>query len=55
MEKIKEIINSRKGKWLLAFGLTFLCYAIVLLTADVSYATNDDSRIMYALAGYASG
>lgn len=55
MKKLENLYNTRRGKWMLAFGITALFYLLVLLTSEVFFTTNDDSRIMYALAGYASG
>ncbi len=55
MNKLKQLFSTKKGRWQLAIGITLLFYIFVFLTLDINFATNDDTRIMYALAGYASG
>lgn len=55
MNRLKQLTATKKRRWMLSIGITFTLYVIVFLTLDITYATSDDSRIMYALAGYASG
>ncbi len=55
MGKIKYVLHNKKGHWLLSFSITFLFFLFVICTKDLIFSTNDDSRILYALAGYATG
>ncbi|OUQ28447.1 hypothetical protein [Massilimicrobiota sp. An134] len=55
MRKIRDILEHKKGQWLLSFSITFIFFTFVILTKELIFSTNDDSRILYALAGYATG
>ena len=55
MKKIDLNLKNTYGQWFLSFFITLLFFLIVIFTNDLIFATNDDSRILYALAGYATG
>lgn len=45
-------INDSKMQWLIAVVVTSILFGITYLTTPIIFSTNDDMRIMYALAGY---
>lgn len=55
MSKLKQLYQKEQGRWILSAGITLIFFSIVFFTLDIKFTTNDDARIMYALAGYASG
>ena len=48
-------IHAGHKQALWALALTVICFAFTFLTRRVIFSTNDDTRIMYALAGYCTG
>lgn len=59
MKRIKEINNIicklKKEKWIKSFFVAALFLLITWLLFSVSYETNDDSAMMYTIAGYRTG
>lgn len=50
-----QLINKRKWQWIIAGVVSVVLFTVTYLTIDVLFSTNDDIRIMYALAGYNTG
>ena len=54
--KIKNIrFEKEKWQWLAATLIATLLFGLTYLTGTIRFSTNDDIRIMYALAGYNTG
>lgn len=53
--KKREFLKKTKWQWGIALIVSFLLFGITYITFDVIFSTNDDLRIMYALAGYNTG
>lgn len=56
MDKSGKIqIQKQRWQWGISLIVTSLVYTFIFLTRDIIFSTNDDIRIMYALAGYNTG
>lgn len=55
--KVKDfrMMKRRRMQWIISGSLSIVLFMITYLTTDVLFSTNDDIRIMYALAGYNTG
>lgn len=53
--KKRELLKKIKWQWVVAIIVSFLLFGITYITFDIIFSTNDDLRIMYALAGYNTG
>ncbi len=50
-----KFVSTNTGQWIIATLLSILLFSTTYLTTEVRFSTNDDMRIMYALAGYNTG
>lgn len=50
-----KFVSTNTGQWITALLLSVLLFIATYLTTEVRFSTNDDTRIMYALAGYNTG
>lgn len=55
MDKINTLTDKRKWQWGFAMIISLTIFSLTFFTIDINFATNDDNRIMYALAGYNTG
>ena len=51
----RKLYSSERGRILLSMLFTSLLFAFVYITLPIVYCTNDDTSIMYTLAGYKTG
>ena len=53
--RIEALYAAPRGRWLLSALMAALCVVLTYAFFDVTFLNNDDTNIMYALAGYRTG
>ncbi len=54
-DHINGLYRSERGRFAVAALLSALCIGLTLALCNVTFLTNDDTNIMYVLAGYRTG